>query len=282
MKVSVSIVTYQQAGFIRQAVESALNQVADFPFEVIVGDDASTDGTCDVLAELRQNAPDQLRLILAERNYGDFGLTNVMATIDEARGEYIAFLDGDDYWTSTDKLRRQVAFMDAHPDCAISSHRVAHVTADGVQGLSVRPGDGDGLWEFERLLIVNFTPKSATMIRRSALAHLPDWYRKTEISSAAWLFNLLVADGGRIGYIDEVMADHRVHDQSVTAYYGNERMLVDKLSVFDALDPLVPQHRKALKIARGRVNLKLYALRYAPHGFRMARHLFNRISARRR
>lgn len=282
MKVSVSIVTYQQSSFIRQAVESTLNQVTDFPFEVIVGDDASTDGTRDTLADLQQAAPDRLRLLLAERNYGDFGLSNVMATIDSADGEYIAFLDGDDFWTEPYKLQRQVAFMDAHPECAISAHRVRHLTAAGTKGLSVRPGNEDGLWNFERLLHVNFTPKSATMVRRSALTHLPDWYRRTEISSAAWLFNLLVANGGPIGYINEVMAAHRVHEKSVTALYGTERMLIDKFAVFEALDPLVPQHHRALKSARRRVKWKLYVTRNSPGGFRIASHLFNLLSSRRR
>ena len=111
MKLSVSIVTYQQEAFIRQALSSVLAQQTDFPFEVIVGDDASRDGTRDILREMQAQAPDKVRLLLADKNYGDSGLSNFMATVDASQCDYIAFLDGDDYWTTPHKLQRQVDFQ---------------------------------------------------------------------------------------------------------------------------------------------------------------------------
>lgn len=282
MKCSVSIVTFQQVGFIRQAVESALGQETSFTFEVIVGDDASTDGTREVLQEVQRAEPGRLRLLLAELNYGDYGLSNVMATVDAARGGYIAFLDGDDYWTVPHKLQRQVDFMDAHPDCTISAHRVEHITSESVQGLSVRPGPGDRLWDYDRLLAVNFTPKSATMIRRSALASLPDWYRTTKVASAAWLFNLLVANGGKIGFIDEVMAAHRLHENSMTMHYGVERMLSDKLVIFELLRPLISGQTRALRLAERKVRWTLMTARYSPRAYVVLKQLYNTITARRR
>lgn len=280
MKCSVSIVTFQQAGFIRQAVESALDQKTSFPIEVIVGDDASTDGTREILQEVQRAEPSRLRLLLAERNYGDNGLSNVMATIDAARGQYIAFLDGDDYWTTAHKLQRQVDFMDAHPDCNVSAHRVEHISSEGVQGLSVRPGRGDRLWTYDSLLAANFTPKSATMIRRSALANLPDWYRTAKVSSAAWLFNLLVANGGKIGFIDEVMAAHRLHENSLTVNYGVKRMLTDKLVVFELLRPLVPGQTRALHLAERKVCWKLMVARHSPRSFSALKRIYNTITRR--
>ncbi len=281
MKCSVSIVTFQQADFIRQAVTSAIGQTTDFQCEIIVGDDASTDGTRDILLSLRDEAPDKVKLILADRNYGDYGLTNVMATIDAAQGEYIAFLDGDDYWTSPGKLQRQVDFMDAHPDCAVSSHRVKHLADDGTQSLSVRPGTGDGLWEIDRLLNVNFTPKSATMIRRDALVHLPHWYRSTEVASAAWLLNLLVAKGGKVGFIDEVHAVHRIHGNSVTAHYGAKRMLLDKLDAFNVLAPHYPDRGTALSRARRNVHWKLRTMDRSPWLYGALRRGYNFLTSRR-
>ncbi|OWK18875.1 hypothetical protein AJ88_03055 [Mesorhizobium amorphae CCBAU 01583] len=91
MKLSVSVVTFQQVDYIRQAVESTLRQETRFPIEVIVGDDASTDGTLEVLEDIHAGAPDRVKLLRAKSNYGDFGLSNVMATIDAAQGEYVAF-----------------------------------------------------------------------------------------------------------------------------------------------------------------------------------------------
>ena len=282
IKCSVSIVTYQQADFIRQSVESALDQRTDFPIEVIVGDDASTDGTREVVEALAAAHPDRVVPLLADRNYGDYGLSNVMATLDAARGEYIAFLDGDDYWTDPEKLARQIAFMDAHPNCAISAHRVAHV-GEGVNShLSVRPGPGDRTWAYGRLLNVNFTPKSATVIRRSALSHLPDWYRTTTVASAAWLFNLLVANGGPVGFVDRTMAAHRLHGANLTTHYGAERMLTDKLDTFRLLRAVVPQATGAIRQAETRVRLRLAIMRHSPGAYGMLKRSFNMLLARRR
>jgi glycosyltransferase involved in cell wall biosynthesis len=282
MKCSVSIITFQQKGYIRQAVESALTQQTSFPFEVIVGDDASTDGTREVLEELQAANPDRLRLLLPERNYGDYGLSNCMATIDAAQGEYIAFMDGDDYWTAPHKLQRQVDFMDKHPECAISAHRVEHVNDKGRQGLSVRPAALDGLYDYDRLLNVNFTPKSATIVRRSALTNLPDWYRTTRVANAAWLLNLLVADGGRVGFLDEVMAAHRIHESSVTVHYGIKRLLTDKLAVLEMLRPGLPEHELAFIDAERRVRWKLKTIGYSPQVYSLLRKTYDFVFSRRK
>lgn len=282
MKCSVSIVTFQQVDYIRQAVASALEQRTNFDFEVIVGDDASTDGTRDVLLALREENPETVELLLAERNYGDFGLSNFMATIDASRGEYIALMDGDDYWTSSDKIQRQVDFMDAHPDCAVSAHRVEHLADDGARTLSVRQGSGDGLWEIDPLLNVNFTPKSATMIRRSALIHLPEWYRTNKIVSAAWLFNVLVSKGAKVGFIDDVMAVHRVHGQSVTAHFGTKRMLLDKLDALDLLAQQFPDRLLAFRQAKRRIRWKLRTMYGSPRIYDAVRIGYNMLSSRRR
>jgi glycosyltransferase involved in cell wall biosynthesis len=281
MKLSVSVVTYQQVAYVRQAVESVLRQQTRFPFEVIVGDDASTDGTREILEDIRAGSPDQVKLLLAESNYGDYGLSNVMATIDAARGEYIAFLDGDDYWTAPHKLQKQVEFMDGHPECAICAHRVAHLSADGDRSLSVRPGVGDSLYNVDQLLDVNFTPKSATVVRRSAVETLPQWCRTTDVASAAWLFNVLMARRGKVGFIDEVMAVHRIHSDSVTFLYGTERMLADKLAAFEMLRPYLPQQEAALVRAERRIRMKLRMVGLSPRAYLLLQRLYNLVTSRR-
>ena len=102
------------------------------------------------------------------------------------------------------------------------------------------------------------------MIRRSALIHLPAWYRTTKIVSAAWLLNLLVAKGGKVGYIDEIMAVHRVHGDSITAHFGAKRMLLDKLDAFDLLALHYPDQRDAFQRARRRVRWKLRTMSGGP------------------
>jgi glycosyltransferase involved in cell wall biosynthesis len=264
MKLTVSIITYQQVGYIRQALDSVLRQRTAFPFEIVVSDDGSTDGTRAVLAEIAARHPGRIRLLLPEKNYGDRGLSNMLASIDAARGEYIAMLDGDDYWTDPDKLQRQVDFLDAHPECAICAHRVEHLSDDAHRQLSTPPAGGGGVHDVGKLLVENFAPRISTMVRRSAVDALPEWYRTTRVVSADWLFNVLTGRTGKVGFIDEVMAVHRKHSGSVSAVAGARRMLADKLAVLAALRPYFPEHERELTRSARRLRWKLRVARLGP------------------
>ncbi len=91
------VTTYKHERFIGQALESAVMQEADFPFEVVVGEDKSPDRTLDIVEEYRRRHPDKIRVIARKRNLGS---GNFVETYGACRGEYVAILEGDDYWTS--------------------------------------------------------------------------------------------------------------------------------------------------------------------------------------
>ena len=274
MKLSVSIVTFQEVNYIRQTLESVLQQQTNFPFDVVVGDDASTDGTRKILEEIRAQWPDQVRLLLPEENYGDFGLSNFMATVDACRGEYIAFLDGDDFWTSSDKLQRQVDFLDAHPECMICGHRIDHVTDAGDRERSRRPARGSRVYAIDELLLDNFVHKISTVVRRSAIESLPDWYRTTRIASADWVFNVLVGRGGSVGFVDDTMAVHRLRQGNLSQQYGVPRMLADRLKAFDQLQPYLAGHAETLRKAQRRVRWKLRIAQLGPRPYEFARRVY--------
>lgn len=274
MKLCVSVVTFQEVDYIRQTLESVLRQKTNFPFEVVVGDDASTDGTQAVLEDIRAQWPNQVRLLLHDKNYGDYGLSNFMSTVDACRGEYVAFLDGDDFWTATDKLQRQVDFLDAHPECSICGHRIEHVSDNGYREPSRRPARGNRVYDIDELLIDNFVHKISTVARRNAIAALPDWYRTTGIASGDWVFNVLIGRTGRVGYVDEVMAVHRLRSGGLTMDYGMPRMLADRLKAFEALRPYFPQNKMALVRAERRVRWKLRIARLGPGVYEFARRLY--------
>src|SRR6476619_5802800 len=115
--------TYNHERYIAQAVESALSQRATFPIEIVIGEDCSTDRTPEILRGLAEQHPDTIRLKLGERNIG--GKANFLATIGRCRGQYVAMLEGDDYWTCADKLQRQIDALDAHSEWAICFHPCA-------------------------------------------------------------------------------------------------------------------------------------------------------------
>ena len=115
--VSVVIATYNQVAYIEETILSVLAQQCSYPFEVIIADDGSNDGERELLCDLQKKYPKQLKLIFNEKNL--MVARNYVNAIREAKGKYIATLDGDDYWNTTDKLQRQVDILEMNSDISI-------------------------------------------------------------------------------------------------------------------------------------------------------------------
>lgn len=127
-KVSITLMTYNQKDYIGLCLESLVTQECNFEFEIIVGDDASTDGTSDIVREYANKYPDIVIPLIHEKNLGPSG--NFFSIIEKTGGDYIAHMDGDDY-ALPGKLQAQADFMDKTPDCNICFHRVKALFPDG-------------------------------------------------------------------------------------------------------------------------------------------------------
>lgn len=114
MIVSVVVITYNHAKYIRQCLDSILAQEVNFEYSIVVGDDASTDGTQDILREYQQQFPVKFSLILNSQNEGIS--KNYQNVLKQCRGKYVALCEGDDYWCDELKLKRQVDFLELHPN----------------------------------------------------------------------------------------------------------------------------------------------------------------------
>lgn len=125
-KVSVVVPAYKFSRFLEQNLLSALNQKTDFEFEVVVRDDFSQDGSDDILERLRYMFPN-LRIFKAEENWGFY--KNIKFLLEQARGQYIAYLDGDDYFVDPYKLQKQVDFLDNNPEYVM--HSTGHCILKG-------------------------------------------------------------------------------------------------------------------------------------------------------
>lgn len=133
-KLSVILITYNHEKYVRKALDSILMQETDFPFEIVIGDDCSPDDTKNIIREYRKKHEDKIRIVFREKNTGRPTL-NVYETTMKCRGQYLAYLEGDDYWTDPHKLQKQVDFLESHPDyiACTHSHRMIDDNGDFIE-----------------------------------------------------------------------------------------------------------------------------------------------------
>jgi len=128
--VSVLLLTYNHRQYITEAIESVLMQKTNFLFELLIGDDCSTDGTCEIVNKYLIQYPDVIKVIRSENNVG--AILNEKRLMESAQGKYVAFLEGDDYWTNKCKLQKQCDFLENNPDVGLVHGDVNHyIEADG-------------------------------------------------------------------------------------------------------------------------------------------------------
>ena len=213
MKVSVAMATYQHERFLAQAIESVLMQETSFDFELVIGEDCSPDRTREVAISFKEKHPGKVRLLLQKRNVG---LThNLSETVTACTGEYVAWLEGDDYWTSPHKLQRQADYLDSNRDCAWCFTR-ADVVDEGGTVLDVPPAvrTVKPKYTLEEYLSRIFQPRACTvMFRHRLFDRFPDWFYP--LPTADMPLHVLNAQHGDIGFVDEVMAAYRIHPGGV-------------------------------------------------------------------
>jgi len=222
MKVSVALLTYNHAQYITQALDSVLMQQVSFPIEIIVADDCSTDGTRAVIEVYRKANPSLFKLLPSVKNVGM--QQNFRRLFFACKGQYIAMLEGDDYWTDRRKLHSQIAFMDQHLTCALSGHKV-QILDEGTQG-GVRTGWERGaiplLSPFRDLARCNFLVNCSVVWRNGLVDQFPDWIDGLDM--ADWPCHLLHAKFGQIGFIPEVMAMYRIHPTGIWSSASPDKM----------------------------------------------------------
>lgn len=131
MKVTVYLSTYNQEEYVAQALDSILMQRTNFPFEIIAADDCSTDRTQEIILDYQRRYPGKIVTFFTDPNVG--GCKKLTDVIDAGlfRGEYLAWLEGDDYWLGEDRLQTLVDFLEAHPEYSRVSHKRLVIDENG-------------------------------------------------------------------------------------------------------------------------------------------------------
>lgn len=229
MSVTVSIccLTYNHALYIRQCLDGFVMQKTKFPIEILIHDDASTDGTQDIIREYEAKYPNIIKPIYQKENQYSKGVkVSLVYNYSRAKGKYIALCEGDDYWTDPYKLQKQVDFLESHPDYVMCSHRFNQYIQDkGImeeeKDFTFRGTD----YDLKNLIGGKWLTQTLTIIyRREALdLKLLKLYK---ISQDVVLFYALLKKGK--GYcLQDIMGVYRVHKNGIWSgiSLNDQRML---------------------------------------------------------
>ena len=176
-KVSVLCATFNHEEYLRQTLDSFIAQKTDFPFEVLVNDDASTDSTADILREYAERYPEIIRPFYQKENLCSRRM-NVydLVFFPAARGEYIALCEGDDYWNDPEKLQRQADWLDIHPEYSACVHNSIGKFSDQPDRVLFAQ-DGDRDIPFEQVIngMSHAYHTSSILARREFILNPPDY-----------------------------------------------------------------------------------------------------------
>lgn len=249
-KVSVPIITYNQAKFIGKAIESVLEQKTNFEFEILIGDDFSIDGTREIISDYASRYPDKVIPVLHPKNLGRNGMFNTLETYKLAKGDYIASMDGDDYWTDPLKLQKQVDFLDEHSDFAVCFHNALITYEDGSPSELVNDENQKAISTIEDLIGEDeiWFMATSSVLFRNCIDTYPKWF--IESVSGDIPRYVLLAKRGKIGYLPDVMSVYRKNNggTSFTDKYDDAVFLENRINMYKGINAeLDYAYDKALK-----------------------------------
>lgn len=239
-KISIILLTYNHEAYIRQALDSIISQKTEYTCEILIGDDCSPDNTQSIIKEYIQKYPGLIRAVLRKKNIG--GKRNIYQLMMNCRGKYIAFLEGDDYWSDENKLQKQVNFLEKHPEYIGCAHRFDVVDRDGKvyydRDFQVQFIDGHRytLKDFEEGKLVSHFNSLVyrNIYQQKEKGFFSFWYRFDNMAGDATI-NLILSLMGDIYCLDDKMSCYRkVIDSKSTSFSAVQENENKRDQLFDS------------------------------------------------
>lgn len=259
--VEVLVVTYNHETYIAQCLDSILMQRFEGTLAVTILEDFSTDATRDIVQAYARAHPQTIRLELSPHNL--CSNAPLMRKIRHCRADFVTFIDGDDFWTESDKLQRQLDFMAQNPDHALCFHDVWLVGADGCS-IARRAPTRRRATQTE-LYVRNYIATPSVLYRAATLVDAPAWM--DDLASAAdWNLHLHAALSGPVGFLPEPLAAYRVHAKGMWSGMSARDQALLCLDDIEAMYGRYPDAHHA-HISRGKSNAfenlaKAYAIEH--------------------
>ena len=222
--VSISCITFNHENYIRDALEGFLMQKTDFDFEILIHDDASTDGTQKIIEEYAGKYPEIIKPILeTENQYVKGRRGSLVFNIPRAKGRYIAFCEGDDYWTDPRKLQKQVDFLEKNKDFIACVHRVKIMAEEGrtVDDEYISPPDIIRTKD----LYTGWLFHINSLLVRNIREEFVQWSSSMYIDTA---FSIMISQYGKIKGLPDVMSVYRKHTSGLSGSQENMATRLEK------------------------------------------------------
>lgn len=210
--VSVWCITYNHEPYIADAIEGVLAQKTDFNYEMVIHDDASTDRTAEIIRTYEQKYPQQIHGIYQKENMfqKNNGIQQWIWSVmtERCKGKYIAFCEGDDYWTDVHKLRIQTEYLETHPDCAIVVHDAIKMDEERHDEKPVNLYDRDQTVPAEDIILQRPSAiPTASIVCRRELVYMEEFFKNVGVGDYPFLLYGLTK--GRVWYINRIMSVYR-------------------------------------------------------------------------
>lgn len=224
--VSICCTAYNHEMYITDALDGFLMQKANFNFEILISDDASTDKTAQMIEEYEKKFPDIIKPIYHTVNKYSKGVDIYSEIVwPKAKGKYIALCEGDDYWTDPYKLQKQVDYMESNPNCTLCFHNAKIIE----NGFAVTTNNlisnviENNIYNAGEMAVLGFIPTASQFFRRTSIDNLPKWYNKAVVGD--YPLQLITTSHGYAYYINEEMSVYR------TGVKGSASSRASKLNV---------------------------------------------------
>ena len=257
---SVCVICYNQVAYIRQALDSVINQKVNFNIEIIIADDYSTDGTRDIVLDYQLKYPGLIKVLHREKNIGP--AKNFIDLIYAATGKYIAYLEGDDYWTINTKLQQQVDFLENNSSFVICFTDCLETFSEDEKNAVNHLAGGSGsrtVTTINELIYRNYIQTCTVVFRNKLFDKFPEWY--VDLNMGDWPLHLLNAQFGNIKFLPIVTAVHRNHSSGVWSSQTILYRIYQTLSIYDKL-ALHTSFNKLPNFKRAKSNLYLSSVKY--------------------
>lgn len=241
--VSVNCITYNHEKYISQCIEGFLMQKTNFDFEILIGEDCSTDNTRSIIEAYVKKYPNKIRLISSENNVGF--MKNSIRVFEQSKGKYIAICEGDDYWIDENKLQQQVDYMEKNLECSLCCHNSQILDDETKKEIGLFKQENTNKKYMISDIILGgggFLSTPSLIFRREIIENLPQWYKNSSVGD--YPLQLIASTFGYIYYMKDVMSVYRTNvngswtkenqiNASKEKIIKNYRNVIDILSNFN-------------------------------------------------